>query len=479
MRRPSTGQNEGDLNRLTTSASSQSNESLNSTQTIINKTNIDINNDNNNNNNNNNSSTYLPNILVPNAEWQQCRKRKERQDSTSSITQDRKLVRSNSEEHVPNCQEEVIRRVSSHEDFKKRNPLQAHNGNGTTIKSSDLKGSQASIREECNHQAANEELIITKNINLIDVPTSASVANKSHRLSPNRDTRSQHHHHHSHRNKNTNNEDINDTAEHERRRNSERFLKTRIPSGRKSPRKVSKKAATKYLERDENNSLSSSKSGRGFVSSEEKNESTEEKKIIHPWDNNFTEDTPVVCQRFADNTFDHVHHSITKYIKSDHDLLKSHLDDGIGVVDEKIQQKPYRTFMNAENVKTRDLMQKSHGATGTFMTPDERIKQINKRLTSLKKKVAIYEENFETNYGYRPSQADKSNDRCIKNYIAEIHRLRKEKTQIKADPISAMGYKSAGSIGSITTDTNLDKVKDALQDIEKVNIIYIYISLLV
>src|SRR5690349_7864771 len=122
MRRPSTEQTEGDLNRLTTSASIRSNESLSSAQTIIRTNNVS----NDSNNNKNGSSNYLPNIIIANSEYQQCRKRKDRQDSISTLTQDRKLVRSNSEEHVPSCQGEVIRRVASHEDFKKPSPLKEH-----------------------------------------------------------------------------------------------------------------------------------------------------------------------------------------------------------------------------------------------------------------------------------------------------------------------------------------------------------------
>lgn len=68
------------------------------------------------------TSSYLPKVIDP-REWPHqpngARKRKERQDSTSSITQDRKFVRSNSEEYLPNVDYEVIRRVSSHDEIKK------------------------------------------------------------------------------------------------------------------------------------------------------------------------------------------------------------------------------------------------------------------------------------------------------------------------------------------------------------------------
>lgn len=438
MRRPSTEQTEGDLNRLTTSASIRSSESLSSAQSII-KT--SVNNNDNNNNKSNNSSNYLPNIIIANAEYQQCRKRKDRHDSISSLTQDRKLVRSNSEEHVPSCQGEVIRRVSSHEDFKKPLPLKEHNENDEKGGIEDVKSLQ-SVQEEIVNNQSGIDTATYKNT-LIEVSPP-----QPHRLSPHGDA----------------------IDEHERRRNTERFLKTKSPSGRKSPRKTRKSSPKPNSVRDENVYRSPYHSERNFDSKrEEGGDEVEEKspmtRALYPWEH--SDDKPVVCQRFAENTFDHVHHSNTKFMKHDHDLIKyNSVPDDNAIIDLG-DKKPYRSFMNAENVKTRDIMQKSHSPVGIYQTPDERIRQINKRLTSLKKKVSAYEENFQNNYGYRPSQADKTNDKNIKNYIAEIHKLRKEKSQIKADPITAMGYKNKFD-DSLPTDKKLAKVKDTLLDIEKV-----------
>lgn len=474
MRRPSTGHIDGDLSRLT-SASSHSNGSVSSTQSIIHgninqsgsrsKADSEI-----NDSNNNNSSKYLPNFISP-ADWTNCRKRKERQDSTSSITQDRKLVRSNSEEHVPNCQE-VIRRVASHEDFKKPNPLQQHNENEPTVRESEklLKDIRDVTPEDDKNTGSLKEQLIdsTSRTRLIDVPT------RSLRLSPSRDTYKNHHR-------------LDEADhEHEKRRNSERFLKTRAPSGRKSPRKTSaKKDSNKLLDRDENlykydrNSIKHER--RGFVSQREsidetaiadvvhatqndssfdENEEQTTSEVVHPWNQSFTEDTPVVCQRFADHTFDHVHNSIAKYTKNDDYIRYSSLN-------EDTDKKTY--FLNAENLKTRELMQKRMRmpAVTTFLAPDDRIKKINKRLASLKKKICLYEENFERDFGYRLSQADKTNDRSIKNYTAEIHKLKKEKSQIKSDPMAAMGYKSTLS-DTAEADIKLHKMKDTLQEIEKV-----------
>jgi len=45
---------------------------------------------------------------------------------------------------------------------------------------------------------------------------------------------------------------------------------------------------------------------------------------------------------------------------------------------------------------------------------------------SLKKKVKLYEEEFEREYGYRPSHADKMGNKDIKRMYAEMNKLRKE-----------------------------------------------------
>lgn len=110
MRNPSTRGKSDDLSCLTSSSTSSRDQS-NAKYPIL----VDS-----DNNSAQFTSTYLPQVIDP-QEWHQqngSRKRKERQDSTSSITQDRKLVRSNSEEYLPSIDYEVIRRVSSHEEIK-------------------------------------------------------------------------------------------------------------------------------------------------------------------------------------------------------------------------------------------------------------------------------------------------------------------------------------------------------------------------
>lgn len=431
MRRPSTEHNEDDLNRLTTSV--RSTDSVNSSLK---------NNDSNNNSSKNNSSNYLPNIAIE--YQQQCRKRKDRQDSTSSITQDRKVVRSSSEEHVPTAilqdPNDAIRRVSSHEDFNKK-PLQDH-----------IENDENRVNEQSSQQAIENALESEKfgNSSVINDDGNDSKCSKNKLID----------------------EKFQEVDENEHRRNSERFLKTKSPSGRKSPRKPRKLSSS-------SSHKSSSLRSDGDCLHEENEDDMPKSRARLPWESS-TEDNPVICQRFrnenSNTSFDHIHASFSKYIKHDHDLVKfTPPEDCEDDEDEEVlnEKKHYRNFMSIENIKTRDIMQKSHSplSTGVYQTPDERIRQINKRLTSLKKKISNYEESFENNYGYRPSHADKASDKNIKNYIAEIHRLRKEKSQIKSDPMTAMGYKSSHKCGD--GEKKLEKIKDSLEDIENVSAINI------
>lgn len=125
------------------------------------------------------------------------RKRKERHESIGSITQERKVVRSNSEERPLEDGEDgtsqYMRRVSSHEDFKKSQPLHERN---------------------CSK--------ITVDMNKMNSPN---------RLSPHRDPKS----------------DFlkDDDCEHEKRRSSERFSRPLAPRGRRS--NFGKKRKTKVF----------------------------------------------------------------------------------------------------------------------------------------------------------------------------------------------------------------------------------------
>ncbi|KAG4066939.1 hypothetical protein HA402_007687 [Bradysia odoriphaga] len=449
MRHPSSAKKEGDLSRLTTSSSSSTNDQnsiyLPESEIIAHRF----------------SSTYLPEVIDP-LEWQISRKRKERQDSTSSITQDRKLIRSNSEEYIPNVDYEVIRRVCSHEEFK--HVLQDRtNENVDHHECRERKASNNEVQEILRetHKRAETSPARSRTFDF----------SHKHRISPLRDSR------HGYKN----NDEVD--GENERRRNSERFCKARAPPGRRSQssKKTNKYLASKLRERDENvykyDKTVSKGERRGFVSisrhSDEKlskndlvDETTallEQTETTHPnntpknkstneslpWEISSLDETPVVCPRFSGNTFDHVNQSIDSSARS----ASVASNNGL---------KTLGNFTKVENLKTRELMQ-SIPSVNLLQPPDEKLKQINKRLIALKKRVENFEEIFQREHGYKPSHGEKMNDKYMKNAVAEIHKLRKEKQQLKSNSVSGSGLKVAQSNSGKKTD----KLKDVLVEIEK------------
>lgn len=484
MRRPSLGYTGDDLSRLTTNSSAA--ESTNSTIKSQNNTSTT---QQKFTNNGNNLSSYLTNIINggQNAGGENCknngRKRKERQDSTSSTVQDRKLVRSNSEEQLPNLTETIdsFRRVSSHEDFNKQKPppLHLHN-NENTICEETIQNKVNEVKNELNKE---------NGVQMILIPSPKTVGKtEAFRLSPHRDTKAhaKRHDHH-------------DEEEHERRRSNERFCRARVSGTRKSssPRKSAKSYSPVMPTRYHHNTDLQQRmpfGGRGFGEDDDKiiekkilNEKMEDivtrdpatqiddgmTPVVHipfvaavvpidkpneptpkPWQSSEDDtDMPVVCQRFANNTFSHVNNDSMKT------FVKYHHTSATSVDIECLIATKYKSVAKEQEPEIMPNI---------FLTPDERIKQINKRLVSLKKKITSFEENFERENGYRPSQADKQNDRIVKHATVEITKLRKEKAQIKSDPIAAMGYRTTSDAG-VSQENKLEKMKETLKEIQKVS----------
>lgn len=184
-----------------------------------------------------------------------------------------------------------------------------------------------------------------------------------------------------------------------------------------------------------------------------------------PWDYTRREDdVPVKSQRFAENKFDHVNNLRDIDMKLRNESLFTVYNSTVPHFAKGVESNLVKTLKNSPLKSHHDV----------YTTPDEKLKQINKRLVALKKRVAAYEENFEMENGYRPSLSIKLNERYVKNALAEIHKLRKEKQALKADPMIVMaGYKSSGgSTAQTANDTKVQKMKDTIAEIEKVRIAF-------
>ncbi|KAG8037433.1 hypothetical protein G9C98_005643 [Cotesia typhae] len=66
------------------------------------------------------------------------------------------------------------------------------------------------------------------------------------------------------------------------------------------------------------------------------------------------------------------------------------------------------------------------------------LKTLTKHINGLKKKIKKYEDEFEENFGYRPSHSDKMSNRDIKRLCSELNKLRKEHKMLKEDPIGML-----------------------------------------
>lgn len=473
------------------------------------------------------TSTYLPQVIDP-QEWHQqkfSRKRKERQDSTSSITQDRKLVRSNSEEYLPSVDIEVIRRVSSHEQIK--NSLdEDENASEQLLQSEKIEDRvDGEVRRRSYHVADDVSSTKSSNNEVQEIlretyrrnetsPARSRTFDFSYklRISPNRDAN------YDRQGINSGYDRDDDDEEQEQRRSTERFCRAR--AAQPSRKSTSAKKSTPLLPRQsvsadnerklqEPNDISYKydmdmsklkSERRGFTSSKRtptekshfdlesraallddsntmasnsdedyndlssslcvpsdnnnggesspRHPSPKPKHESLPWDHTQEDDVPVVSQRFADNKFAHVNNS---------------RDIDMKVRNESVTHSVSIPHFAKENLKTRDIM-KGNALPSVFASPDEKLKQISKRLTALKKRVATFEENFEIENGFRAPHSMKLNNRYVKNALDEIHKLRKEKQALKSDPMYVLGYKTIQTEG----ENKVQKMKDTIFEIEKV-----------
>ncbi|XP_046490393.1 protein FAM13A [Neodiprion pinetum] len=97
--------------------------------------------------------------------------------------------------------------------------------------------------------------------------------------------------------------------------------------------------------------------------------------------------------------------------------------------------------------------------------PDRGLKTLTKHINGLKKKIKKYEDEFEENFGYRPSHSDKMSNRDIKRLCSELNKLRKEHKLLKEDPIGALlanANNKLGNFGNQVNNNNSEKSKTAL-----------------
>ncbi|XP_012943103.1 protein FAM13B [Aplysia californica] len=82
-----------------------------------------------------------------------------------------------------------------------------------------------------------------------------------------------------------------------------------------------------------------------------------------------------------------------------------------------------------------------------------RLRQLTKKIQGLKKKIKHFEEGFEKDHGYRPSQGEKAAQPDIKKYMNELSKARKDLKRLKED--TEKGNRSRHNSGASSSGVEL------------------------
>lgn len=383
------------------------------------------------------------------------RKRKERHESIGSITQERKVVRSNSEERPLEENDDgsqYMRRVSSHEDFKKSHPLHERNCSSNLI-TADIKN-----------------------------------VNSPNRLSPHRDPKS----------------DFikDDDYEHEKRRSSERFSRPLAPRGRRSnfgrKRKTKVFMKTSYnkeenyyckendniINANNNNDISVKLNDTKSADDVKKSDYERQDDIKSDLVSNFLQlhttererspspvNTPVAPALDLSTLHEQIDCSEPIPSSSNWGFTdNTETMPSQSVASVRMLLSPRNSIIMTRRIyMDTEVPMPTIGINNDPKNPlEQRLRQVSKQINSLKKKIKKFEEEFESHNGYRPSHIDKMEDKSIKKLCTELNKLRKEHKQLKDDPLSVMC--TAVSKSNVSLDSmksRVSQIKETLVEIEK------------
>ncbi|KAK4879139.1 hypothetical protein RN001_007285 [Aquatica leii] len=362
------------------------------------------------------------------------RKRKERQESIGSVSQERKVIRSNSEERpvevVNDNGKKDIRRVVSHEDFQKTHPLHEHN----------------------------DTIVI-------------SLVESNGKYSPPKSITSEGFGY--------------DDFEHERMRYNERFAPPlaqrgrRINTGRKYKNKHTSKhrlSKEEYLTKENggvctnnNNEIKSKSydqctafeaqktSAENVQSSLQKQDSENNSSPIH---------TPISSTLDLSTLHQQIDSSEPMRSSSSQELTdQTETLPSLLVASSRLLSSPRNSIMITHRIYLDPNVQQTKASLGKDpKTPlEKKLKHLSKQINSIKRKIKKYDEDFQQTYGYKSSQADKMNDKNVRKWCSELSKLKRDYKQLKGD--------SNTPLGSDTENTSESKpelhIQDTLDEIEK------------
>ncbi|XP_031342366.1 protein FAM13A isoform X1 [Photinus pyralis] len=363
------------------------------------------------------------------------RKRKERQESIGSISQERKVIRSNSEERpiepIKNNDKKDMRRVVSHEDFQKAHPLQEHND---TIVISLVE--------------ANDKYSPPKSIYVEGL--------------------------------------VYDDYEHERRRWHERFAPAMAQRGRRlnHGRKYKSKHVSKHrINKDDftkengvvctnNNDINRYETFETRKNNSDNNNQTELLTSNHQQEKDPSPSpvhTPVASTLDLTTLHQQIDSSEPMPSSSSQELTEqTETLPSLLVASNRLLSSPRNSIMITNRIYLDPNVQQTKVSLGKDpKTPmEKKLKQLSKQINSLKRKIKNYDEEFQQTYGYKSSQADKMNDKNIRKLYTELNKFKREYKQLKGD--------TSSTTTTFTPDANVCtspkpelNINDTLAEIEK------------
>ncbi|XP_036143123.1 protein FAM13A isoform X2 [Monomorium pharaonis] len=319
------------------------------------------------------------------------RKRKERRES---CCQERKLIRSSSEERVldsPTDVADTIRRVSSHEDFNSQEHLHILSQLGQDM-GHGVRCSGLPLHERTNVSP------VSKKSSSVPSPCEVVVATEKY------------------------------DCDAERLRNSERFSRSITPRGRRQARR---RRVHRVPDIDQSSSKENEESENMYISNVSPNpnnhnglpaQSFLEMLSSGPSRSPSPARPPTVDHEDVNNP------SLTnwgfQHLEGNEEAVEARVEAMLSPRNSLLLP---RRFYSEEEIQSNTLNPSEMG-----------LKNLAKHINGLKKKIKKYEEEFEENFGYRPSHSDKMSNRDIKRLCVELNKLRKEHKLLKEDPIGAL-----------------------------------------
>lgn len=361
------------------------------------------------------------------------RKRKERQESVSFIFQERKVIRSNSEERPTDVSQD-IRRVASHEDFKKKQPLQVHN----------MSPKSPTI---C-------EILESKDISPLKIKFQI--------------------------------DDFlgDEDCEHEKQRVAERFSRPLSCRGRRNyigrKRKEKRAKENGYLKASHNKEKISKNGECKQIHVEAPTNGLEDydapQSLFLPKQVEEKERTPSPVNTPVSPVLDlstlHEQIDFSEPVLSSSKRQIGDEEENVAAMPNRLLSSPRNSIIMTRRIfLDRDVPMTSTSLHDSKNPVEQRLSQLSKQINSAKKKIKKFEDEYEKKCGYRPSHSDKMCDNSTKGLYVDLSKLRKERKQLKNDPASVVFGVAAKSTSILNLESQKSKIvliQDAIIDIEKV-----------